>query len=129
VRAALTLGADMASIGTLFIATRECMAHPEYKQMVVDSGFDDIVCTNAFTGASANMLRPSIVRAGLDPDNLGPARRFDVTDDPQAGNRAWKDIWGAGHGVGLVRRQQTVAEVVDQLVAEFAAAKLQWEEK
>lgn len=123
VRAALTLGADMASVGTRFIATAESMAQPEYKQMVVDAGFDDIVCTNAFTGAWANMLRPSIVRAGLDPDKLGPARAIDVTEDPHAGNRAWKNIWSAGHGVGLVRRQQTVAAVVDQLAAEFAAAQ------
>ena len=127
IRAALTLGADMASIGTRFIATPECMAHAEYKQMVVDSGFEDIVCTNAFTGAWANMLRPSIVRVGLDPDKLGPGRRLDVTDDPHAGNRAWKDIWAAGHGVGLVRRQQTLAEVVDQLAGEFAAAELRLE--
>jgi len=123
VRAALTLGADMASIGTRFIATDESMAQPEYKQMVVDAGFEDIVCTNAFTGAWANMLRPSIVRAGLDPDKLGPARAMDVTEDPHGGDRAWKDIWSAGHGVGLVRRQQTIAAAVAQLAAEFAAAQ------
>lgn len=120
-KAALTLGADMTSIGTRFIATPESMAHQEYKRMVVDAGFDDILCTNAFTGAWANMLRPSIIRAGLDPDNLKPAGRMNVTADPHAGNRAWRDIWSAGHGVGLIRREQPVAEIVAELEREFAA--------
>lgn len=121
-KAALTLGADMASIGTRFIATPESMAHPEYKRMVIDAEVGDILCTNAFTGARANMLRPSIVRAGLDPDHLKPVGRMDVTDDPHAGNRAWRDIWSAGHGVGLVKKEQTVAGVIDDLEREYAAA-------
>lgn len=122
VKAALTLGADMVSIGTRFIATHESMAQAEYKRMVIDSGFDDILRTDAFTGAWANMLRPSIIRAGLDPDHLKPAGPMDVTDDPHAGNRAWRDIWSAGHGVGLVTRVQSVGEVVDDLVREFSTA-------
>lgn len=119
-QAALALGADMASIGTRFIATHESMADPEYKRMVIAADFDDIVRTNAFTGAWANMLRPSIIRAGLDPNNLKPAGPMDVTDDPQAANRAWRDIWSAGHGVGLVRREQSVGEVVADLAREFS---------
>ncbi len=122
-KAALALGADMASIGTRFIATHESMAHPEYKRMVIDAGFEDILCTNSFTGAWANMLRPSIVRAGLDPDNLKPAGPVDVTADPHAGNRAWRDIWSAGHGVGLITREQPLAAVVDELEHEFAALR------
>ena len=118
VQAALTLGADMVSIGTRFIATTESLADPQYKRMVIESDFDDILCTNAFTGAWANMLRPSIVRAGLDPDHLQPAGPMNVTDDPHAGNRAWRDIWSAGHGVGLIRQQQSVAEVVIDLARE-----------
>jgi len=119
--AALTLGADMASIGTRFIATPESMAHPDYKRMVIDAGFEDVLRTNAFTGAWANMLRPSIERAGLDPDHLKPLGRMDVTDDPHAGNRAWRDIWSAGHGVGLIKKEQTVADVIDDLEREYAA--------
>lgn len=119
-QAALALGADMASIGTRFIATHESMADPEYKRMVIAADFDDIVRTNAFTGAWANMLRPSIIRAGLDPNNLKPAGPMDVTDDPQAANRAWRDIWSAGHGVGLVRREQSVSGVVADLAREFS---------
>lgn len=118
VQAALTLGADMVSIGTRFIATTESMADPQYKRMVIESNFEDILCTNAFTGAWANMLRPSIIRAGLDPDHLQPAGPMNVTDDPHAGNRAWRDIWSAGHGVGLIRQQQSVAEVVADLARE-----------
>lgn len=117
-RAALALGADMASIGTRFIATYESMAQSEYKRMVIDANFEDITRTNAFTGAWANMLRPSIVRAGLNPDNLKNAGRIDVTDDPHASNRAWRDIWSAGHGVGLIRREQSMAEAVDELARE-----------
>jgi len=120
VRAALDLGADMVSIGTRFIATRESMAHPAYKRMVIDADFDDILCTRAFTGAWANMLRPSIVRAGLDPEHLHPAGPMNVTGDPHAGNRAWRDIWAAGHGVGLVRREQPLSDVVAELALEFA---------
>jgi nitronate monooxygenase len=122
-RAALALGADMASIGTRFIATSESMAHPDYKRMVIDAEFEDILRTNAFTGAWANMLRPSITRAGLDPDRLKPFGRMDITDDPHAGNRAWRDIWSAGHGVGLIKKEQTMADVVSDLEREYASAR------
>ena len=122
VLAALALGADMACLGTRFIAIRESIARQEHKQMVVDCGFEDIVCTNVFTGAWANMLRPSIVQAGYDPDNLGPAGRVDVTDDPHSSARAWKDIYSAGHGVGTVQSEQTMAEVVANLAQEYASA-------
>lgn len=123
VQAALNLGADMVSIGTRFIAASESMAHPDYKRMVIDAEFDDILCTRAFTGAWANMLRPSIVRAGLDPEHLQPAGPMDVTGDPHAGHRAWRDIWAAGHGVGLVRREQPLSDVVAELAREFAQTR------
>lgn len=122
-KAALTLGADMVSIGTRFIATPESMAHPEYKRMVIDAESEDILRTNAFTGAWANMLRPSIVRAGLDPDRLKPIGRMNVTDDPHAGNRAWRDIWSAGHCVGLIKKEQTVADVIGDLEREYDATR------
>ncbi len=122
VRAALALGADLACLGTRFVATRESLAPLAHKQMIVDCAFEDIVCTNAFTGAWANMLRPSVRGAGYDPDNLGPGRRIDVGDDPQSEARAWKDIFSAGHGVGTVHAIQSVRDVVEELRAQFESA-------
>jgi nitronate monooxygenase len=119
-RAGIVLGADLVSMGTRFIVADESLAPEGYKQMVVDAQFDDIVCTNAFTGAWANMLRPSIVRAGFDPDNLGPARKIEVGHDPTV--QAWKDIWSAGHGVGTVRRRQRVAQIVEEIEGEYRDA-------
>lgn len=122
IRAALELGADMVSMGTRFICSRESMAPPEYKRMVIASGVEDIVRTDAFTGAFANMLRPSIRRVGLDPDRLQPKRPIDVTDDPAGEHTAWRDIWSAGHGVGTIRGEQPVATIVDELAREFGSA-------
>lgn len=122
VAAARVLGADLVSMGTRFIATTESLASPAYRQMVVEAGAEDLVCTNAFTGAWANMLRPSIVKAGLDPDQLGPGRRLDASGDPLAKSRPWADIWSAGQGVGLVHEVKPVAEVVEALEAEFRSA-------
>jgi len=123
VRAALELGVDLVSMGTLFIATRESLASQTYKDMVVSGGFDDIVCTDAFTGAPANMLLPSIRRAGLDPENLGPARKINVTEDPHSSARAWKDVWSAGHGIESIRSVRPLAHVVEALCAEFEDAR------
>lgn len=86
--------------------------------MAIDATFEDIVRTNAFPGAWTNMLRPSIVRAGLDQDNLKPAGRIDVTDHTHVSNHAW-DIWSAGYGVGLVTREQSMAGAVDDLAHGF----------
>lgn len=122
VAAARVLGADLASLGTRFIATSESLASPEYRQMVVDATAEDLVCTNAFTGAWANMLKPSILKAGLDPENLGPGRRFDASGDALSRSRPWADIWSAGQGVGLIHRVQPVASVVDELESEYRSA-------
>lgn len=119
IRAAMELGADLVSMGTRFICSHESMAVPQYKQMVIASGVEDIIKTNAFTGAWANMLRPSIVRAGLDPDRLQPKDTLDVTDDPAGEHTAWRDIWSAGHGVGTIRCEQSVAEIVEELAQDF----------
>lgn len=121
IRAAIDLGADMVSMGTRFICSRESMASAEYKQMVMASGVEDIVKTNAFTGAWANMLRASIVRAGLDPDRLQAKGAIDVTDDPAGEHTPWRDIWSAGHGVGTIRREEDVGAIVTALAREFAA--------
>jgi nitronate monooxygenase len=98
--AALVLGCDLGYMGTRFIATTESMAQPEYKRMPVDSNADDVVLTRAFTGLQTNMLRPPIVAAGLDSDNLPERGGIGVAKDIATGQpRRWRDIWSAGHSV------------------------------
>ena len=122
---AQAMGADLAYIGSAFVATREANAAEGYKQMIVDSSGDDIVYSNLFTGVHGNYLRPSIIKAGLDPDNL-------PTSDPSAMNfgsggnteaKAWRDIWGCGQGIAAVKHIPTAGELVDRLAAEYEAAK------
>ena len=120
-RAAQLMGADLAYMGTRFIASQESAADARYKQMVVDSVFRDLVMTDAITGAMANKLRPSLVAAGIDPDTLQNGRKFDL-HYAEKNPKAWKDIWSAGHGVGNVRAVTSVADIVDQLVKEYARA-------
>ena len=121
-RASQLLGADLAYMGTRFIATHESHADPRYKQMIVDCAFKDIVCTNAITGAYANKLRPSLEAVGLDPDNLQSRKSgFDLNyaeDQP----KAWKDIWSAGHGLGQVKSIESAAAVIKALREEYRAA-------
>lgn len=116
-RAAEVLGCDLAYMGTRFIATAESMADQRYKQMLVDSGLDDILLTNAMTGLNTSMLRPSIVAAGLDPENLPGRGDIEISKDINPDTpRRWKDIWSAGHSVQSVG---SIVEVAD-LVAEVA---------
>jgi nitronate monooxygenase len=118
--AALAMGADLAYIGSAFIATREANAAEAYKQMIVDSGGEDIVYTNLFTGVHGNYLKPSVIAAGLDPDNL-------AVSDPSKMNfsaaKAWRDIWGCGQGIGAVHNIPPAAELIERLAAEYAAAR------
>jgi nitronate monooxygenase len=122
VLAAQAMGADLAYIGSAFIATHEARAPEAYKQMIVDSTSDDIVYSNLFTGVHGNYLRGSIVNAGLDPDALPES-------DPSKMNfgggaaKAWKDIWGSGQGVGAVHEVVPTAELVARLEREYAAAR------
>ena len=122
--AALAMGADGGYAGSLFIATEECAAVPDYKEMIAQSGAEDIVYTNLFTGVHGNYLKPSIRKAGLDPDQL---EHSDPSKMNFAENRekpkSWKEIWGAGQGIGAVEKVIPVAEVVDRLEKEFKAAK------
>lgn len=121
VRAARVLGADLAYLGTRFIATAEANAKPEYKQMIVESAAADIVYTPAFTGVHGNYLRRSIEASGLDPENLQPLDEVSIgTRDSRP--KRWKDIWGAGQGVGSIADVPTVAELVDRLIVEYAEA-------
>jgi nitronate monooxygenase len=110
--AARALGCDLAYMGTKFIATRESLAAPEYKDMLVASRLDDVLLTRAFTGLETNMLRPSIMAAGLDPEDLPQRGGIDIGKDIDRGarerarsdgTRRWKDIWSAGHAVSGVR--------------------------
>ncbi|ACR30326.1 NAD(P)H-dependent flavin oxidoreductase [Burkholderia glumae] len=120
--AAQAMGADLAYMGTRFIATREAHAVDGYKQAIVNAKAADIVYTNLFTGVHGNYIRESIVNAGLDPDALPEAdkSKMNFANDKA---KAWKDIWGAGQGVGLMDDVPSVAELVERLAREYADAK------
>ncbi|MBD9649237.1 nitronate monooxygenase [Ensifer sp. ENS09] len=122
--AAQAMGADMAYIGSPFIATEEARASDAYKQMIVDSNAADIVYSNYFTGIHGNYLKPSISAAGMDPENLPEAdpskMDFGAATD---GAKAWKDIWGCGQGIGAVKEVTSVARMVDRLEREYDAAR------
>ena len=125
VLAALACGADLAYIGSPWIATREANADPAYKQGIVEGRAADIVYSSLFTGVHGNYLRGSIERSGLDPDNL-PEGDLKTMNFGSGGNtkvKAWKDIWGSGQGVGAVTVVESVADRVDRLEAEFNVAK------
>ena len=122
--AAQAMGADMAYIGSPFIATHEARAVDGYKEMIVASNADDIVYSNFFTGVHGNYLKPSIVAAGMDPDHLPEAdpSKMDF-DQATSGAKAWKDIWGCGQGIGAVKEVTSTAILVDRLEREYLAAK------
>ncbi len=121
---AQAMGADLAYIGSAFIATEEANAEQGYKDMIVESRGDDIVYTNLFTGVHGNYLRPSIVAAGLDPDDL-PQSDPSNMNFGSGGNqkaKAWRDIWGCGQGIGAVKEIPTAGELVARLSDEYEAA-------
>ena len=125
VLAAQAMGADFGYIGTPWVATVEANAQAAYKDAVVAGSASDITYTNLFTGVHGNYLRPSIVAAGLDPDNL-PVSDPSAMNFGSGGNteaKAWKDIWGSGQGIGAVKAIETVAQRVDRLEAEYNAAR------
>lgn len=123
VLAAEAIGADFAYVGTRFIATLEANADPRYKQMIVDSSVTDIVYTPYFTGVHGNYLKPSVAAAGLDPDNLPVADKSKMNFGSAAGPKAWKDIWGAGQGVGNVHEVLPAHTLVTRMCAEYEAAR------
>src|SRR5215468_7619865 len=122
VLAAQALGADLAYVGSAFIATTEAHASERYKAAIVEATAADIVYTNLFTGVLGNYLRSSIVTAGLDPDNL-------PTSDPSkmnfgsSGAKAWRDVWGCGQGIGGIHEVTPVAAMVERFAEEYAAAR------
>ena len=121
--AAQAMGADLAYIGSAFIATEEANASAPYKAAITAHAADDIVYTNLITGVHGNYLKPSLVAAGLDPDNL-------PTSDPTAlsfatgSNKAWRDIWGSGQGIGAIGEILPAARLIDRLAQEYGAARL-----
>ncbi len=122
--AAQAMGADIAYIGSPFIATKEARASDAYKQAIVEAQAGDIVYSNYFTGIHGNYMKASIIAAGMDPDNLPVAdpSKMDF-GAATSGAKAWKDIWGAGQGVGAVKAVEPVSALVDRLASEYAAAK------
>jgi nitronate monooxygenase len=124
IASALALGADLAYLGTRFIATEEANADQAYKNALAAHAAHDIVYSNLFTGVHGNYLGPSIVAAGLDPDNLPVADKSKMNFG-SGGNmkvKAWRDIWGSGQGIGQIADAPPVAELVERLKLEFADA-------
>jgi nitronate monooxygenase len=112
--AAEVLGADLVYMGTRFITATESFAPDDYKHMLVDATFEDIIYTDVFSGVKANYLIPSIKNAGIDPNNL-PDKKTDYSVENRSKSKAWRDIWSAGHGVTTIKGIQLVAEIVDEL--------------
>ena len=122
--AAQAMGADLAYIGTPFIATKEANAVDAYKDMIVDSSSEDIIYSSLFTGVHGNYLRPSVERAGLDPNNLETADASSMDFGSESKKlKSWKDIWGSGQGIGSVEEVLPTGQLVDRLAREYAIAK------
>ncbi|GKY89964.1 NAD(P)H-dependent flavin oxidoreductase [Sinisalibacter aestuarii] len=118
IAAARLMGADMAYLGTRYLATQEAMVQPAYKNMIVDSRAADILYTPNISGVNANFLRPSMVAAGLDPDNLPAHGEMDMQNEA----RAWKTVWSAGHGVGGIHDLPSARALSERLIGEYHAA-------
>ncbi len=123
IAAAKAMGADLGYMGSAFIATDEADAAPAYKQMVADCDADDIIYTNLFTGVHGNYLKPSIVNAGINPDELADKEAKHMNfGDMGSDAKAWKDIWGCGQGIGAVKSIQPAADFIEKLKKEYSAA-------
>jgi nitronate monooxygenase len=122
---AQAMGADLAYAGSLFIATEEANADAAYKQMIVESSASDIVYSNLFTGVHGNYLAPSIIAAGMDPNDLPQSdpSKMNFGSGGNQKSKAWRDIWGCGQGIGAIDKVPTVAEVAARLSDEYERAK------
>lgn len=118
-----TLGADFAYFGTKFIVAKESSAVNDYRKMVIDSSISDITYTPVFSGIHANYLTKSIVNAGLDPEQLPEKGKVDFSELGNPDVKAWRDIWGAGQGVGPIKKELTVREITNELQGEYLKAK------
>jgi nitronate monooxygenase len=121
---ALAMGADLAYIGTRFIATEEANADQGYKDMLIESTADDIVYSSLFTGVNGNYLKPSIAKAGLDPDNLPSAdkTKMNFGSGGNTKQKAWKDIWGSGQGIGGIKDAPSVGSLIGKIEKEYNQA-------
>ena len=131
IASSLALGADLAYIGTRFIATKEANADQKYKDMLIESSASDIVYSSLFTGVNGNYLKPSIEKAGLDPDNLPGAdkSKMNFGSGGNTKSKAWKDIWGSGQGIGSIKSDPTVQDLVNELIEQYEQAYGEMQEK
>lgn len=121
--AAQAAGADLAYMGTRFIVATESMANDDYRKMLVEATQEDIILTDAFSGVNANMLKPSIRKAGIDPEQLVRKEKIDFDAMQKETNaKAWRDIWSAGHGVGAIKQIESAGEIISRLVVEYNEA-------
>jgi len=119
VAAAQLMGADLGYLGTRFIATKESLAAQGFKDMIVEAGVSDILYTPAISGVNANFLKPSIIAAGLDPNNLAHVGKMDMEGEA----KVWRDVWSAGHGVASIHDAPSTADLCARLIEEYAAAR------
>tara|TARA_B100000965_G_scaffold214040_1_gene178899 strand:- start:526 stop:1500 length:975 start_codon:yes stop_codon:yes gene_type:complete len=131
IASSLALGADLAYIGTRFIATKEANADQRYKDMLIESSASDIVYSSLFTGVNGNYLKPSIEKAGLDPDNLPGAdkSKMNFGSGGNTKSKAWKDIWGSGQGIGSIKSDPSVQDLVNELTEQYEQAYGEMQEK
>jgi len=131
VASALAMGADLAYVGTRFIATKESEAEDEYKQMLIDSSAKDVVYTNYFSGVHGNYLSPSVIKAGMDPDNLPEAdkTKMNFNSGGNADKKVWKDIKGCGQGLSSIKDSPAVSDLVAQMREEFLEATSSFKSK
>ena len=120
IKAVEALGVDFAYLGTRFLACQESLINDDYRQMVWDSQMEDLIASRAITGALGNWMRASVEAAGLTEEAMKAVAKIDFSQDMHAGTKAWKHVWSAGQGVGLVNTPETVADVVETLVRQYS---------
>jgi nitronate monooxygenase len=120
IKAVEALGVDFAYLGTRFLACQESLINDDYRQMVWDSKMEDLIASRAITGALGNWMRASVEAAGLTEEAMKAVAKIDFSQDMHAGTKAWKHVWSAGQGVGLVNAPETVADVVETLVRQYS---------
>lgn len=120
IKAVEALGVDFAYLGTRFLACQESLINDDYRQMVWDSKMEDLIASRAITGALGNWMRASVEAAGLTEEAMKAVAKIDFSQDMHVGTKAWKHVWSAGQGVGLVNAPETVADVVETLVRQYS---------
>ena len=120
IKAVEALGVDFAYLGTRFLACQESLINDDYRQMVWDSQMEDLITSRAITGALGNWMRASVEAAGLTEESMKAVAKIDFSQDMHAGTKAWKHVWSAGQGVGLVHEPESVADVVETLLRQYS---------